>query len=124
MRTVFTHEPLVDPRSSAHRSPSSRTATRGPAHGDLVTYVVDPAGLVVGPDDVELERPTALPVDHRVDIFAASALPFQRPHFYPDSTDNPHEEQPEQEDDAELQHPQYGGVVNRNWSGNSCRNER
>jgi serine/threonine protein phosphatase PrpC len=98
-------------------------AARRPAHGDLLADVVDPSGLVVGPDDVELHGPAALAVDHRVDVLAAAALAFERPDLHPDGADDPHEEQPEQEDDAELQCPEHRGVVDRDGGGDSCHEE-
>ena len=90
-----------------------------PAHGHLLADVVDPAGLVVGTDDVEAEAAPALAVHHRVDVPAPPPFALERTDLDPDGPDDPHEEQPEQQDDPELQRTEDRGVVD-GYRGGCC----
>ena len=96
------------------------TAAGRATHGDLFPDVIGPPGLVVGTDHMEPEGATALAVHDGVDVLAAPTLALERPHLDPHGTDDPHEEEPEERDDAELEHAQDRSAVD---GDGGCRRE-
>ena len=78
---------------------------RGSAHRDFVTDVIDATGLVFGSDHVQAQETSALAVDYWVDVLASATLALERADLHPYGADDPHEEEPDQEDDAESEHP-------------------